>query len=146
VDNKTLIWIGIFILVAIIIWGITHHGPGGLPDLVVHSCSAPTPDTRGSLISVSAVISNQSGTGIAGSSFACFYLNTTTNTMGASFLGSYLIPGLGFHGWYSLTTNVTVPANQPTGQDYFLVVCNCSNTVIESNPNNDTNFVGVTIN
>jgi len=45
-----------------------------------------------------------------------------------------------------VSTNVTIPANYPIGQDDVVAVCNCSNTVVEANPNNNTNYVGITIN
>jgi hypothetical protein len=123
--------------------GVTNEA---VPDLVVNSVSAPSPDAQGSMITVSAVISNQSGSAGAGSSFTCLYLNTTSNTVGATFLGSYLTPALTPHGTHTVSTNVTIPANYPIGQDDVVAVCNCSNTVVEANPNNNTNYVGITIN
>jgi hypothetical protein len=117
-----------------------------LPDLIVRVCTAPTPDTRGSQIAVSAVVSNVSGLIGAGSSFTCLYLNTSSNLTGASFLGSYLISPIGLHGSHTLSTNVTVPSNQTTGLNYFIAVCDCSNNVTESIEWNNTNEVAVTIN
>ena len=117
-----------------------------LPDLVVRLCTAPSPDTRGSSIAVSAIVSNTSGLTPAGASMTCFYLNTSSNVTGASFLGSYPTGGVGIHGHYTISTNVTVPSNQTTGQNYFIAVCDCSNNVNESIEWNNTNEVAVTIN
>jgi len=115
-------------------------------DLVVRLCRAPSPDTRGSVIAVSAVVSNTSALAPAGASKICFYLNTSSNTTGASFLGSYTTGSLGLHGSYTNSANVTVPSNQTTGLNYFIAVCDCSNNVTESVEWNNTNEVAVTIN
>ena len=117
-----------------------------LPDLVVRLCTAPSPDTRGSVIAVSAIVSNTTGLIGAGASMTCFYLNTSSNVAGASFLGSYSTGSVGPHGHYTISTNVTVPSNQTTGQNYFIAVCDCSNNVTESIEWNNTNEVAVTIN
>lgn len=72
--------------------------------------------------------------------------NTSSNITGATDLATQNINRLLRKKYTNCTGSVTIPAGQPTGQNYFIAVCDVSNTVVEANENNNTNVVPVTVN
>lgn len=120
--------------------------PGGSGDLAVFSVTAPASVTRGSQAAVSDVITNKATLYGAGISVACLYLNTTPTITGAANLGTHTTVTLAPKGKTTWSGNVNIPANQPTGQNYYIVVTDCQNQVIETDENNNTNSTPVTVN
>lgn len=124
----------------------TGTGPGVGPDLQVPRSSAPSSGQRGHSISVSSTTSNSAALYSGGSSDTYMYLNTNPNLVGATNVGTYHCNMLAPKACTNWSGIVTIPSNQPTGQNYFITVCDKPNAVTEANENNNTNYVGITVN
>lgn len=117
-----------------------------LPDLKVHSVSAPGSASQGASISVSDVTTN-AGTASAGQSWSSIYITTNLNDISATWLvTNHNVAAIAKGKSSTWSGNVTVPASQPLGGNYYVVVCNPNHQVGESNYNNNTNSVAITIN
>lgn len=115
------------------------------PDLVVHSVSAPATASQAALISTSDVTTNI-GTASATASVSGVYMTTNLNEVTASWwLGNHNVAPIAKGRSTTWSGNVTVPASQPLGTNYYVVVANINRQVTELNYNNNTNYVIIVI-
>jgi hypothetical protein len=135
------------VIVLLIIWlvmckifGIGCIGGGGNPDYRVKFISAPPTGTRGQIINVTICTTNAANLDKAlSNSETRWYINTAATISGATDLGHCTVLPLVAKGYTNWVTTGTVPANQPTGQNFLIAVCDFLKNVTESNENNNTN-------
>src|ERR1051326_1035546 len=112
-----------------------------LPDLRVHSVSAPGSASPGSVISVSDVTTN-TGNAFAAQSKSDIYICTDVNNVtSACWVTNHIVAGIGPGRSTTWSGSLTVPANQPVGTNYYIVVTNGNRQVLESSFANNTNYV-----
>jgi subtilase family serine protease len=117
-----------------------------LPDLKVHSVSAPSSASRGTSISVSDVTTNI-GTANAGQSTSEIYISTNINDVTATWLvTNHTVSAIARGKSWPWSGSVGVPASQPLGTNYYIVVANHDHLLSELNYNNNTNYVAIFIN
>jgi hypothetical protein len=117
-----------------------------LPDLKVHSVSVPSSASRGEIISVVDVTTNI-GNASAALSVSGIYICTDVNHVTSScWVTNHTTSGIAPGRSWPWTGPVTVPANQPLGTNYYIVVANGNRQVGESNYANNTNYVMIIIN
>lgn len=115
-------------------------------DLKVHSITAPSSASRSASISVSDVTTNI-GNASATISQSDIYICTNVNYVTASSkVGNHTVAPIAPGGSFSWAGSVTVPATQPLGTNYYVVVANGNKQVLESNYGNNTNYVMIIIN
>jgi hypothetical protein len=112
--------------------------PGGLPDLVVTSLTAPSSGIIGGQISISVNVANQ-GTVAAGGFRVGFYFSTDqVITTGDTFSGWFCnFSGLAAGGSTGCAGNVGVPASLTPGVYYFGAIVDDLGAVPESNEGNN---------
>ncbi len=116
------------------------------PDLKVYSVTAPSSASRGTLISVSDVTTNI-GNAPAVQSASDIYICTNVNHVtSSSKVSSHAVSPLAAGRSWPWSGSVTVPAAQPLGTNYYIVVADGDQRVVESNYNNNTNYVMIIIN
>jgi hypothetical protein len=116
------------------------------PDLKVHSVSAPSSASPGGVISVSDVTTNI-GNAPSVLSVSDIYICTSINNVTSScWVTNHTTSGIAPGKSWPWTGPVTVPANQPLGTNYYIVVANGNRQVSESNYANNTNYVMIIIN
>jgi len=150
--HKHFIWAGIIVLAAAAVVAFSHAQDGSvaplapLPDLEVHSVTAPSSGTHGMPISVGDVTTNI-GTANAIQSFTGYYLCRSFNSVSSScFLTNHITSGVAIGKSWPWRASVTVPATQPLGTNYLVVVANYLRSLTESNYANNTNYVMIIIN
>jgi hypothetical protein len=116
------------------------------PDLKVHSVTAPSSASPGGVISVIDVTTNV-GNAVAAQSVSDIYICPDVNNVTSSrWVTNHTTSGIGPGKSWPWTGPVTVPANQPLGTNYYIVVANGNRQVLESNYANNTNYVMIIIN
>ncbi|WP_039900441.1 CARDB domain-containing protein, partial [Microcystis sp. T1-4] len=118
------------------------------PDLVVTEVTAPTSATLGESIEVSWTVTNQ-GTGTANQDWYDYVYVSTDQIYDSSdtyLTGEYISSQtpLAADGSYTITRNVTLPSTA-TGDRYLLFVADRNNNQGESNDNNNTFAVPITL-
>lgn len=117
-----------------------------LPDLKVYSVSAPSSASRGTTISVSDVTTNVGNVG-SPQSVTDIYICTDVNHVTTScWVTNHTTAGIQVGKSWPWTGPVAVPANQPLGTNYYIVVANGNRQVNEANYANNTNYVMIIIN
>jgi len=145
--KSSFIWSSVIVLTVMAIGMSPSPATGGNPDYKAKIISAPTNGTRGQPINVTLCTTNAANLDKAiTSSSTRFYINTTSNFAGATELTNHTVLALLAKKWTNWTANVTIPAGQALGTNYLIGVCDKLNTVTESNENNNTNSVPITIN
>ena len=149
---RRFVWAGVSVLVLVIVVTFSRaQGGGASPqviasDLEVYSISAPSSATRGTPISVSDVTTNIGNAGAA-QSVSDIYICTSVNSVSSSCkVSSHVVGVMAVGGSYLWAGSVTVPSKQPRGTNYYIVVANGNRQVVESNYNNNTNYVMIIIN
>lgn len=146
--RKHLIWTGMIVLAAttIVAFSRAQEPLLSLPDLEVFSVTAPNSGTRGMPISVGDVTTNI-GAANAAQSYTGYYLCQNTNSVSSgSFLANHITSGVAKGKSWPWSGSVTVPATQPLGTNYLVVVANYLKSLAESNYVNNTNYVMIIIN
>jgi hypothetical protein len=114
--------------------------PMALYDLTVLSVSAPASAARNATINVVHTTKNV-GTALAPSSTSKFHL--CTNNVACGLINSQSVPGLAAGASKTLTnSSFTIPAGQPLGTNYIVVVCA---TNLADNKSNNTNSTVIVI-
>jgi len=114
---------------------------GSLPDLTITALSAPASISTGSTINVIHTTKNI-GTAPAGTSVSKFYL--CTNNVACGPINQQSVPSIAVGASKTLTnTSFTIPATQPLGTNYIVVIC--GTTTSESSKANNTNSVPIVI-
>jgi M6 family metalloprotease-like protein len=109
------------------------------PDLIETAVSnPPVSATAGSSFSVTDTVENQ-GNASAGASITSYYfsMDTTRGSGDVLLTGSRSVPSLGVNGTNSGTISVTIPSGTASGSYYLLACADDTNTVAESNENNN---------
>jgi len=109
------------------------------PDLIETAVSnPPVSATAGSSFSVADTVENQ-GNAPAGASITSYYfsMDTTKGSGDVLLTGSRSVPSLGINGTNSGTIAVTIPSGAASGSYYLLACADDTNTVAESNENNN---------
>jgi len=147
-----LIWAGISVLtLGIVVTFCRAQEEEASPlvarcDLEIYSISAPSSASRGSVISVSDVTTNI-GNAAAISSTSDIYICTNVNYVtSGSKVGSHVVAPIAAGRSSAWSGSVTVPAKQPLGTNYYIVVANGNRLAVESNYANNTNYVPIIIN
>jgi len=116
-----------------------------LPDLEVDSISAPASASRGSVISVSDTTTNV-GTANATSSTSSIYICADPNNVSPSdWVTNHTVSGIAKGKSWTWAGSVKVPAGQPLGTNYYVVVANSYRSVGELYYDNNTNYVPIVI-
>jgi hypothetical protein len=112
----------------------------------VYSVTAPSSGTRGLPISIGDVTTNI-GTANAIQSETGYYLCQSLGRVSSScYLTNHLTAGIAKGKSWPWTGTVNVPATQPVGTNYLVVVANYLRSINESNYANNTNHVMIIIN
>ena len=146
------LWAGISVL-AVGVVATFCRGQGGTvsplvtrPDLKVHSISAPGSASRSASISVSDVTTNIGNATATGSTSDIYICPNVNNFIAGCKVGSHAVAGIAAGRNSTWSGSVTVPAAQPLGTNYYIVVANGNRSVLESNYANNTNYVMIIIN
>lgn len=117
-----------------------------LPDLVIQNPLAnPISVSAGSTTLTSCNVSN-TGSGAAGSSTLRYYLSSNSSyDITDVLLGSVAVGSIPAGSSSLQSLSVTIPANIPSGNWYLLFYADAANGVSESNENNNTELVQLTI-
>ena len=150
--RASFIGAGTLVLTAAVLVTLCRAQGGGaspqtlLPDLMVYSITAPSSASRGAAISVSDVTTNTSAYS-APQSVSDVYICTNVNNVTSScWVTNHPVAGIAKGKSWPWAGSVTVPATQPLGTNYYIVVANGNRQVNESNYNNNTNYVMIVIN
>jgi hypothetical protein len=126
------------------------------PDLIISKVAGPASGTRGQSISIS-VTNKNIGNFMAGTSRTGVYLcSNTNNVYGGVLVIACDIGSITAHASRGFTTNVTIPANAPTGPVFLSAIADdvrvfgvsqqeLQPLVTELNENNNTNSTPITI-
>jgi hypothetical protein len=147
--HKYLVWAGIGVLAVATVVTFSRAQappPASLPDMEVHSITAPSSGTHGMPISVVDVTTNI-GTANGAQSITAYYLcQSLTGVSSSCWITNHTTSGVAKGKSWPWGGNVTVPASQPLGTNYLVVVCNYNKLLAESNYFNNTNHVMIIIN
>jgi subtilase family serine protease len=150
-SSKQFIWAAIIVLGGAAVVTLCRAQGGGAspqllyPDLRVYSISAPSTARRGTAISVSDTTTN-AGTAPAVLSVSGIYISTSLSNVGsATWVTNHSTSGININSSWPWAGSVTVPAAQPLGTNYYVVVANSNRQVSESNYYNNTNYVMIVI-
>lgn len=114
-----------------------------LADLTITSLSAPATASQGTTISVIHTTQNI-GAAFAGSSTSKFYLCTNDVAYASGYRNQQTVGALAMGASKTLTnTTFSVPADQPLGTNYVIVICGIGLT--ESDKTNNTNSIPIVI-
>lgn len=122
-------------------------GPAAPPNYRSQILSHPATMTRGSTYAITVCTTNTStmDSGVLQTATYIF-INTSSNLTGAVALASPLVLPLPKKGYTNWTGNITIPTNRPTGVNYLISFADYLKEQIETNENDNTNVVAVTIN
>lgn len=117
-----------------------------LADLKVHAVTAPSSAQRGTAITVSDVTTNVGGLNELQSVSDIYICTDVDNVSSSCWVTNHITAGIAKGKSWPWMGPVTVPASQPLGTNYYIVVANGNRQAIESNYNNNTNYVMIIIN
>ncbi|MEI6083251.1 MAG: CARDB domain-containing protein [Verrucomicrobiota bacterium] len=148
-QKKLILSLSLVVAVAIGCAVHNHHGGvAGDPNYKSKVLSVVTPMTHGSTYSVTVCTTNSSALNDAPalSSKTWVYICTSSVSLAtASNLTEFTVASLPKKAYTNCTGNITIPSTWPTGQSYIFSYADKRNDILESNENDNTNAVAVTI-
>jgi uncharacterized membrane protein YgcG len=117
------------------------------PDLTITTASAPTTGSPGGIAAISWTVEN-AGTGSTVTNwYDEVYFNNTNSLTGATYLGYWYTPTtpLAPGATYTQSPGLAIPAGAASGTNYFIIVTDYGNNVVESNENNNTYAVPIDV-
>lgn len=136
--------VGVVLGIGLGLWGCSRSGTESIlasPDLTITALSAPGSAARGATISVIHTTKNV-GNALAATSSSRFHL--CTNNIACGYRNQQAVPLLAVGASKTLTnTTFSVPADQPLGTNYVVVVC--GDGLVEANKANNTNSIPIVI-